>query len=126
MKYLQLNFIKLTLLFVLMIAVMPFSSCDKKTTEDICMDGLSPKAVFEYSRFKCDDGTLQCVQFQNMSEDTSPETVYYWSFGDGKEGDDENPVHSYFHPGTYHVVLKVINCNGTISFHKDSVTVYYD
>ncbi|WP_188465963.1 PKD domain-containing protein [Marivirga lumbricoides] len=44
------------------------------------------------------------VHFQNTS---SGEAEYLWSFGDGNQSDEENPLHTYAHGGQYTVTLRV-------------------
>ena len=38
---------------------------------------------------------------------------YIWSFGDGARGEGENIKHTYYHPGKYIVILKVVSGNDT-------------
>lgn len=40
---------------------------------------------------------------------------YKWSFGDGEESDDRNPIHVYSDDGVYEVMLTVTNACGTQS-----------
>ena len=60
------------------------------------------------------------VQFTNNS--LYGET-YIWGFGDGQFSVKENPVHTYYVPGTYLVKLIVYNIAGE-SIHNGIITVY--
>jgi len=48
---------------------------------------------------------------------------YIWGFGDGQFSVKENPVHTYYVPGTYLVKLIVYNIAGE-SIHNGIITVY--
>ena len=60
------------------------------------------------------------VQFNNKS--LYGET-YIWGFGDGQFSVKENPVHTYYVPGSYIVKLIVYNIAGE-SVHNGIITVY--
>ena len=60
------------------------------------------------------------VQFTNKS--LYGET-YMWGFGDGQYSVKENPVHTYYVPGSYIVKLIVYNIAGE-SVHNGIITVY--
>ena len=47
------------------------------------------------------------VQFNDSS--TGNITNWYWTFGDGSNSSEQNPVHTYNNAGTYNVSLKVAN-----------------
>lgn len=51
---------------------------------------------------------------------------YQWDFGDGTTGFGENPVHTYYTPGMYTVVLTVIDSTGAISTLHKVITVFAD
>ncbi len=55
-------------------------------------------ADFDYSN-EC-----TTVSFENNSENA---VAYFWSFGDETSSDEEAPVHEFFEPGTYEVILTV-------------------
>lgn len=57
------------------------------------------------------------VSFRNFSADAAR---YNWSFGDGSNSDEFEPVHLYQRTGTYNVSLKVISASGCV----DSLTVF--
>ncbi|MDD2200692.1 MAG: PKD domain-containing protein, partial [Bacteroidales bacterium] len=46
------------------------------------------------------------IQFTNQST-VIDATSYYWDFGDGTNGTQENPTHTYSQEGTYDVTLRV-------------------
>jgi PKD repeat protein len=59
-------------------------------------------------------GTLQ-IHFNSTS--TSPNDIvsYVWHFGDGDEGDGNDPYHTYDEPGTYLVCLIITDSEGCVS-----------
>jgi gliding motility-associated-like protein len=54
------------------------------------------------------------IQFTDLS--TNPDGVsiirWEWFFGDGNESDEQNPIHAYAQPGSYDVMLVVMNMFG--------------
>ncbi len=48
------------------------------------------------------------VQFTDQSSDANG---YLWQFGDGQTSTEQNPVHTYTHPGTYTVTLVASGVN---------------
>ena len=76
-----------------------------------------PIADFEPDTIGCSPLT---VQFTNNS--LYGET-YIWGFGDGQFSVKENPVHTYYVPGSYIVKLIVYNIAGE-SVHNGIITVY--
>jgi PKD repeat protein len=70
----------------------------------------SVKAAFSWN---CGDCTAPAeVHFTNESENASS---YIWSFGTGHSSEEENPVFTYHHPGTYEVELEAIGSSGSKS-----------
>ena len=67
-----------------------------------------PLAIFEF------EVEGRKVFFKNQSNHASR---YFWEFGDGKNSDQENPIHEYEEGGTYQVTLNAINsgCGATTS-----------
>lgn len=61
------------------------------------------------STFACFQWGLQemVVQFYNCSSSNGADLHYWWSFGDGTNGDGPQPAHTYPGPGTYEVCLTV-------------------
>lgn len=67
-------------------------------------------------KFSLSDSTgcyPKTIQFTDKS-DPGFGTIAQWSwdFGDGTISNQQNPVHTYTKPGSYHVTLKVINSQG--------------
>lgn len=67
------------------------------------------------------------VSFFDQSEATGgiPLNQWYWLFGDDTESDLRNPVHTYYDPGQYTVVLGVANRDSSyhIVVYPDFITV---
>jgi len=67
-------------------------------------------------------GTLQ-IQFHNTSTSENDIVSITWHFGDGHEGDGQNPIHTYSEPGTYLVCLVITDASGCVSDVCHEVTV---
>ncbi len=67
------------------------------------------------------------VQFRNTSLYGE---IYIWDFGDGIYSNEENPAHTYYIPGNYHVKLTVTNltsesvANGIINVYQNPVSIF--
>lgn len=67
------------------------------------------------------------VQFRNTSLYGE---IYIWDFGDGIYSNEENPAHTYFIPGNYHVKLTVTNltsesvANGIVTVYQNPVSIF--
>jgi PKD repeat protein len=76
-----------------------------------------PEAKFEGEAAGCAPLT---VHFKNKSKHGES---YTWDFGDRQYSDKENPIHTYYVPGSYIVKLTVANMAGQ-SVRNGTVTVY--
>ncbi|MEA3496221.1 MAG: PKD domain-containing protein, partial [Bacteroidota bacterium] len=56
------------------------------------------------------------VKFTNLS--TGNPTSFYWNFGNGQTSVKINPSATYLNPGSYTVILKVSDANGTNTITK--------
>jgi PKD repeat protein len=61
------------------------------------------------------------VSFSSSVKGGKPPYLYNWDFGDGSRSNKENPSHSYFGKGTYHVTLTVRDSSGNSA--TDSLTI---
>lgn len=94
--------------------------CADQISQDVIIDVPLPVADFEGMESGCQPVT---VQFVNTSEFG---LQYIWDFGDGQTSAAENPVHTYFVPGTYTVSLTVIGHGGETDVEvKESVIEVY-
>ena len=60
--------------------------------------------------------TGEQISFMNTSSDNP--TTYNWDFGDGSSSNEINPSHSYLAPGSYQVILNVMNSMGSDSYSQ--------
>ena len=67
-------------------------------------------------------GTLQ-IHFNSTSTSEHDIVSYTWHFGDGTEGDGNDPYHTYDHPGVYLVCLIIEDNVGCVSDVCHEVTV---
>ena len=65
----------------------------------------------------------QIINFQDLS--TGTPTSWNWNFGNGNTSTLQNPIASYFTPGTYTITLVVSNAGGTNTLVRTNyITVY--
>ena len=76
-----------------------------------------PVADFEPDTVGCTPLTVKFVNKSVYGES------YIWDFGDNTYSNEENPSHTYYVPGNYHVKLTVINISGQ-SVHNGIINVY--
>jgi hypothetical protein len=67
-------------------------------------------------------GTLQ-IHFNSTSTSDHDIISYHWNFGDGHQGDGNDPYHTYEEPGTYLVCLIITDNSGCVSDVCHEVTV---
>lgn len=89
----------------------PYGS-NRKTSENFITIGSPPVANF-LGEPTSGQAPLT-VQFTDLS--TGSPKQYEWSFGDGTESTDKNPVHIFQSGGIYNVTLTVTNAYGTNKF----------
>jgi PKD repeat protein len=77
----------------------------------------APIADFKPDTSGCSPLTVQFINTSLYSE------VFTWNFGDGTFSNEENPVHTYYVPGTYSVELTANNITGE-SVYTGIVKVY--
>ncbi len=65
---------------------------------------------FSYTRFNNNTFAPNKIIFKNTS---SGANQFYWYFGDGSEGNNEEPIHVFSSPGTYTVKLRGTCTNGS-------------
>ena len=76
-----------------------------------------PVADFEPDTLGCTPLTVQFVNNSVYGES------YMWDFGDNIFSSEENPSHTYYVPGNYHIKLTVDNITGQ-SIHNGIINVY--
>ena len=76
-----------------------------------------PVADFEGDAAGCAPLTVKFINKSRHGE------AYLWDFGDRQYSDEENPVHTYYVPGSYIVKLTVYNLAGE-SVHNGIITTY--
>ncbi len=68
--------------------------------------------------------TLVPIQFTSSAFDAEGPVLTHWSFGDGCESDEPDPVHAYSRSGSYTVFLNVTDIDGAVSTYHLLVIVY--
>jgi len=85
---------------------------------------LNEKPPIDYIGIHYVMSSNQTVKF-NASEilDIDTAVFYYWDFGDGAEGTEKTPVHTYDNSGQYNISLSVIDSNGNVHIKSIIATV---
>jgi len=94
--------------------------CESTYQRTVVIDPPLPVAGFIGEQSGCQPVT---VEFINTSEFG---VQFLWDFGDGASSAAENPVHTYFNPGTYTVSLTVVGPGGDTDVEvKESLIEVY-
>ncbi|HEY6503989.1 MAG TPA: PKD domain-containing protein [Chitinophagaceae bacterium] len=64
------------------------------------------------------------VNFQDLS--TGNPTAWSWNFGNGNTSTLQNPIATYFVPGSYTITLTVTNANGSNTLTRSQYITVYD
>lgn len=102
---------------------LDFTNCfvNGAPTSSSSMGGADSSFTFDSTRTFANKCAPQLVQF---SSHVTAATAWFWSFGDGKHSNQENPMHFYHQPGKYTVSLIAETPNGPdTSTWVDRVTV---
>jgi len=84
-------------------------SCSGSGTVEVESSGQAPVASFEWVQVSSTPGAFE-VQFTDTS--TGSPTGWQWDFGDGGQGTDQHPSHTYLEQGRYTVTLTATNQHG--------------
>ena len=79
--------------------------CSNHICHQVTVTTLAAPACHAGFTFHQEASPANTVIFDNTSTGTSPTTAYTWNFGDNTGSTDENPNHTYLHPGHYTVCL---------------------
>ncbi len=74
----------------------------------------NPVANFSFSNICLPSGAAQFTDLSTISDGTQSLFTYLWSFGDGGNSTNQNPLHNYSAVGPYNVTLKVTSNNGCV------------
>ncbi|MGB8191048.1 MAG: PKD domain-containing protein [Chitinophagaceae bacterium] len=91
------------------------NGCRKEFCQQVevrCQTTCNLEARFE---FRKDSINPLKIFFINQTVIPASGAQYLWTFGDGSQSTDRNPVHVYASPGTYTVCLKVMVSNTCVS-----------
>jgi PKD repeat protein len=88
----------------------PSGASTQFITDAFTIVNLPPEAAFSYSR--SGSTVVDEITFTDESTDDGTIVAWHWSFGDGSESTEQNPVHRYAVRGDYTVTLKVVDNGG--------------
>jgi len=108
--------------YVVCLTITDNTGCTSTTCHEVVVNPVTPgdcQAGFNWEQFS---NTLT-IHFANTSTSEHDITSYHWNFGDGHEGDGQNPNHTYAGPGVYNVCLTITDNTGCTSTICHEVTV---
>jgi len=94
--------------------------------------GISLYDAYKYPKFYCAEFTVSAqagvypltVDLVDTSVVyTSPVQTILWDFGDGETSSVQNPSHVYTHPGSYTVILTLVNTSNEVTRYQISPIV---
>lgn len=71
-------------------------------------------AIFVFHQI---DPDQQTISFTDQSTSDGTIGTWAWNFGDGNTSNEQNPTHTYTHPGTYTVCLIITDTDGGCTSH---------
>lgn len=111
--------------YVVRLTVVDDDRVKASSTQEILVGNAPPVADFSFTPKEPTVDDL--IQFTDLSQDPSPTgyiVFWGWDFGDGTElVGRPNPIHQFSKPGTYIVVLAVIDEDGAIDRVAQEITV---
>ncbi|HEY3387201.1 MAG TPA: PKD domain-containing protein [Saprospiraceae bacterium] len=90
------------------------SGCEDDVCHEVTVQPLSSEECHAQFTWEQIPGTLQ-VHFNSTSTSQFDITSYSWTFGDGEQGDGDDPYHTYDEPGVYLVCLIITDADGCVS-----------
>lgn len=116
--------------YLVMLVGSDDASCNQNDTAYATVTIIEPAVlVASFDAVPSSDCNGYSAEFFNLSSGSS---TYFWDFGDGTTSTQTNPVHPYSGPGTYTVVLGVLDplCPDTVRTSSpvviDPVTFEYE
>ena len=109
--------------YIVQLTVTDDDGAEASTSRVITIANVAPMAVFSFTP---EEPTVEdVIQFIDQSSDPDGQIVFWgWDFGDGTQLiGQQNPVHRYARPGTYTVILTVIDDDGAIDKASREITV---
>lgn len=82
------------------------SDCSDFYADFIQVGAVECRADFDYIV----DGTAKTVTLSNKSK--SADAMYFWTFDDGDNSTEKNPVHAFSYPGIHYIGLTVADSSG--------------
>jgi PKD repeat protein len=95
------------------------SSCFDVYEEMVYVEGGGGGECYAFFTYEQDDATFV---FTNMSD--GEDLMYFWTFGDGSNSEEENPTHTYENGGEYMVTLYIAtNDSSCFDIYEEMVFV---
>ena len=99
--------------YVVCLYIEDSSGCVSEICHEVHVEGAGEPCHADFS-WDYIPGTLQ-IHYYSSSTSNHDIISYSWNFGDGHEGDGQNPLHTYDQPGTYVVCLRIEDNTGCVS-----------
>jgi chitinase len=110
--------------YVVVLKITDDAGVKATSTQTITVGSGAPTADFVFSPSTPTAGSL--VSFNASTSRAAPGrsiVTYSWSFGDATTGSGASPTHTYSTPGTYSVILTVVDDQGNSGTLTKTVTV---
>ena len=107
--------------YVVCLRIEDNTGCVSEICHEVHVEGEQSgcHASFNWEQFQ----DSLAIHFNSTSTSENDIISYHWNFGDGHEGDGQNPNHTYSEPGTYLVCLIITDSEGCVSDVCHEVTV---
>ena len=107
--------------YVVCLRIEDNTGCVSEICHEVTVEGEQSgcHASFNWEQFQ----DSLAIHFNSTSTSENDIISYSWQFGDGTEGDGQNPNHTYDEPGTYLVCLIITDSEGCVSDVCHEVTV---
>lgn len=107
--------------YVVCLRIEDNTGCVSEICHEVHVEGEQSgcHASFNWEQFQ----DSLAIHFNSTSTSEHDIISYHWNFGDGSEGDGQNPNHTYSEPGTYLVCLIITDNTGCVSDVCHEVTV---
>ena len=103
------------------LTVTDINGCSSVTSQVVTV-GITPAVDFYFSS-PCLNEPVQFTVDESVT-DIGAVTVFYWDFGDGATSNNQNPTHIYSNPGTYQVILTIVDTLGLSNSVSHEVELY--
>lgn len=103
------------------LTVTDINGCSSGTSQVVTV-GITPAVDFYFSS-PCLNEPVQFTVDESVT-DIGAVSVFDWNFGDGATSNNQNPTHIYSNPGTYQIILTIVDTLGLSNSVSHEVELY--